>query len=209
MSIALCFGLVRSLAGTDVDAEVAAGAVLRRDLDRVALPLVLVALVRRRLERLRRAGERALVVDLRADGGVRTHQRALVALDADLGVPDRDLEREVPLLPFRRGHRPRAVHGKRADRQQVAFSGQDHRRHLLHEVGSAFRHERRAPVRRGDARRDGNLVQVRQRLIHDLAVPAHDLGAPLAVRLLDRLLDVLDRLVARAAGRRSRRNTSA
>ena len=43
----------------------------------------------------------------------------------------------------------------------------------------------------------GISCRLRQRLIDDLAVPAHDLGAPLAVRLLDGLLDVLDRVVGR------------
>ena len=38
---------------------------------------------------------------------------------------------------------------------------------------------------------------MRERLIDDLAIPAHDLRPALAVGLLDRLLDVLDRLVAR------------
>ena len=139
----------------------------------------------------------ALVVDLGADRRVRADQRALVALDADLGVPDRNLERDVPLLPFRRRHRPRAIDRERAHRQQVALAGQHHRGHLLHEVGRLRRHERRPRARRGGRGRHRNLVQVRQRLVHHLAVPAHDLGPALAVGLLNRLLDLLDRFVAR------------
>ena len=53
------------------------------------------------------------------------------------------------------------------------------------------------PCACADRRRHRNLVQVRERLIDDLAVPAHDLGPALAVGLLDRLLDVVDRFVAR------------
>ena len=135
------------LGRADVDAQVAARAVLRRDLDREVLALVLVALEQRRLERRRRARQRALVVDLRANRRVRADERALVALDADLRVPDRNLERDVALLPFRGRHRPRAVDGERADRQQVALAGQHDRGHLLHEIRRLLRHERRARAR--------------------------------------------------------------
>ena len=63
------------------------------------------------------------------------------------GVPDRDFEGEVSLLPFRRSHRPRAVDGERAHREQVAFAGQDHGRDLLHEVRGVLRNERRPRAR--------------------------------------------------------------
>ena len=42
-----------------------------------------------------------------------------------------------------------------------------------------------------------DLVQVGERLVHHLEVAAHHLGAALAVGLLDRLLDLRDRLLAR------------
>ncbi len=191
------FGVRPILGGTDVHAEIAARAVFWRHLNRVALALELVAFVRRGLERLGRARERALLVHLRANRGVRADERALVALDANLGVPDRDLDGKIPLLPFRRGDRPRAVDGKGADGQQVAFAGQHDGRHLLHEVGRAFGDEGWTLARRGRCSRDADFVQVGERLIHDLAVAPHHLRAALAVRLLDALLDVRDRFVLR------------
>ena len=48
---------------------------------------------------------------------------------------------------------------------------------------------------------NGNLVHLGERLIHHLAVAAHDLRPALAVALLDRLLDLRDGLVAAAARR--------
>ena len=47
------------------------------------------------------------LVDLGADRGVRADERALVALDADGRVPDRDLLRDAALLPLRRARRAR------------------------------------------------------------------------------------------------------
>ena len=136
------------LGRADLDAEVAAGAVLGRHLDRV-----LPALERRRpgsRSALKVAGApaRALgVVDLGADGGVRADERALVALDADLRVPDRDLDGEVALLPLRGAHRPGAVHREGAHGQEVALAGHHHRGHALHEVGRVRRRRGAAAAR--------------------------------------------------------------
>ena len=52
-------------------------------------------------------------------------------------------------------------------------------------------------VARAHRGRHRNLMQVRERLIDDLAVPPHDLRAALAVGLLDGLLDLRNRLIAR------------
>src|SRR3954470_23561080 len=92
---------VRAILGrADVDAQVAAGAVFRSYLDGEGLALEFEALVGGRFERGGRAGEVGRVIDLGADRRMRTDEDALVALDADLGVPDRDLDGDVPLLPF-------------------------------------------------------------------------------------------------------------
>ena len=80
---------------------------------------------------------------------MRAHQDALIALDADAGVPHRDLEREVALLPLRGADRPCAVHGEGAHRQQIAFPGQEHGRDPLDEVGR----QRRTPAADGHASR--------------------------------------------------------
>ena len=185
------------LGRADVHAQVAAGAVLRRHLNRVGLRLEFVPLVGHGLERPRRAGERGVVIHLGADGCVRADQHALIALDADRLVPHRDLEREVPLLPLRRADRPGAVHWKRAHRQQIALAGHEDGGHPLDEVGRQRRHHRRTAVRRGDARRHRHLVEVGERRVHGLEVAPDDFRAALAVGLLDRVLDLRDRLFAR------------
>src|SRR3974390_1461140 len=97
------------LCRTYIHAEIAARAVLWRHLDGKELPLILVSLIGCRLECLRRHRKRFRLVNLGPDGGMRTHQSALVALDADLGIPDRNLEGEIPFLPFRGADRPSAV----------------------------------------------------------------------------------------------------
>ena len=196
MSMALCFGLVRSFAGQTLTQRLqpvqSSGATwIVKSSPLYSLPLYAVD-----LKVGGASAERALVVHLRPDRGVRAHERALVALDADLRIPDGDLEREVPLLPFRRPDRPRAVDREGAHGKQVALAGQHHRGHLLHEVRRPLGDHRRTRARGARRLRHGNLVQVGERLVHDLAVPAHDLRTALAVGLLDRLLDVRDRLVA-------------
>ena len=196
MSMALCFGFDLSLAGQTIDAEVAAGAVLGGHLDRVLLPLELGALEVGGLEGGRGLAEVGGVVDLRADGRVGADERALVALDADLVVPDGDLERDRALLPLGGGGRPGAVHGEGADRQQVALALDDDRLHALDEVGRRLGHGR-AHLDGAGGRADRDLVEVLQGRVHRGEVALDDLRALLAVGLLDRLLDLGDRLLAR------------
>ena len=131
------------LGRADPDAELAAGAVLRRHLDGVLLAREVLGLVVHRLEGRRGALEGRRVVDLGADGGVRADQRALVALDAELLVPHRDLDGDVALLPLGGGGRPGAVGREGADRQQIALAGDHHRGDPLDEI--------RAPRRRRSA----------------------------------------------------------
>src|SRR5512134_709993 len=69
------------LGRADVDAEVAACAILGCYLDGEEFPLVLVSFIGRRLEGERGSSQRVRLVNLGADGGVRAHQRALIALD--------------------------------------------------------------------------------------------------------------------------------
>jgi hypothetical protein len=60
-----------------------------------------------------------------ADDGVRADENAFAALDAQVGFPDRDLERDVALFPLGGAGREGAVDGHGADGQVVAFEG-DH-----------------------------------------------------------------------------------
>ena len=99
-SSALWRGFALSLAGQTCDAQRAAGAVLGRHLQRVGrVVAVFLALERQRDEARRRASLRRRRVDLGADGGVRADERALVALDAEAGVPHRDLRRDRRASP--------------------------------------------------------------------------------------------------------------
>ena len=90
MFSALWRGLDLSLAGHDADAERAAGAVLGGDREHVGAALVVLGAVGRRRKALRRVLDRLRLDHLRADRGVRADQRAVVALDADVRIPDRD-----------------------------------------------------------------------------------------------------------------------
>ena len=130
--LALGVGLV--LGRAERDAERAARAVLGRDLDRVAEALEVGGAERVGLVSGRRLLEERGLEDLGADRGVGADQRALVALDAQRRLPDRDLGRDVALLPLGRRGRPGAVDREGRDRQPVALAGDDHRRHALDEL---------------------------------------------------------------------------
>ena len=57
-----------------------------------------------------RIGQQCLSIDLLADDGVRADHDALAALDAQVGFPDRDVQRDVALLPLRGAGGEGAVH---------------------------------------------------------------------------------------------------
>src|SRR5208337_3048779 len=85
----------------DVHAQRAAGAILRRDLQRElpALEFRIAAVCA--LESGGRALERRRFIDLRADGRVRANRDALQALDANFLVPYRNVQREVAFFVLR------------------------------------------------------------------------------------------------------------
>src|SRR5690606_28441834 len=93
-------GLV--LGRADFDAEGAASAVLRCDLNGVlpAFRKILAARING-LEGRRRLGQMLGIVGFLTDGRVRTNHGALAALDADLRIPDRDLQGDITLLVLR------------------------------------------------------------------------------------------------------------
>src|SRR3972149_6370850 len=84
--------------------------------------------------------ERGAVVDLDPNGGVRTHQRAFVALDAEFGLPHGYLEGDVPFLPHGRAHRIRAVFRHRAHGERVSFACNDGAGKRADEFGRLRRH---------------------------------------------------------------------
>ena len=155
----------------------------------VFLGLVLDGLESRRLllQQLR-------VDDLSADGGVRAHQRAFVALDAEVRVPHRDLQRDVALLPLRSAGREGSVDRKSADRQLVAAAGDDLRGHFVHELGRFLGHDGRHLEAARHRLRVVHLLEVGDGLIDRLEVLLHHLGTLALVGLLDGLLDLGDGL---------------
>ena len=140
-----------------LDAQPAAGAVLDVDLQRVPGVGQADGFERSRPEPVRCALQAGLVVVRRADHAVRADEAAVAALDAQVGVPDRDQLRDVALLVGRRAARVRAVHRQRADRQIVAPAGQHLGRDRANELGRMRGHHRRQPAGRrhplGHARR--------------------------------------------------------
>ena len=121
------------------------------------------------------------VVDLHADGGMGADQRALGAVDADLGVPDGDLGRDGALLRTAGPGREGPVHGQGADRKAVALPRQHRRGHPLHEGGGLSRHQREAGPAAGAAGGDGDLREAGERGVDRRQVPGDDDVAALAV----------------------------
>jgi hypothetical protein len=127
---------------------------------------------------------------------VRAHERALVALDADGVVPDGNLECNRALLPLGRAGGPRAVHRERGHRQEIALPFQDHRLDALHEIGRTGGDDRshRQGADLGSGR---DLIEVLERGIDRSEVALYDFRSLFSVGLLDGLLDLGDRFLAR------------
>src|SRR5262249_40807327 len=120
---------------TNIHADAAARTVFGRDLNGVFHPLPFAIFRVARFEGWRRAGEMLRVVNLDADDAMRTDHRALAALYANARVPDRDVARQVTLLPLGRSCRVRAVARERAHGQLIATPGDDLAQHVAHERG--------------------------------------------------------------------------
>ena len=71
------------------------------------------------------------IIHLGADDRVRADIGAFAALNADLGIPDRDLQRDVAFFPYGGAGWISAVIGDLADRQVVAVFGDDGAQHLF------------------------------------------------------------------------------
>ena len=66
---------------------------------------------------------------------MRTDQNALTALNAQIGLPYRNFQRDVALLPLCGGHGICAVDRESTDRQQVAAAGHNFKRNAANKVG--------------------------------------------------------------------------
>ena len=192
-----------------LDAQLAAGAVLDVDLQRVTGVGQADGVQRRRAEPVRCALEAGLVVVPGADHAVRADEAAVAALDAEVGVPDRDELRDVALLVGRRAARIRAVDRQRADRQVVAPAGQHLRGDRADELGRVRGDDRRQPAVGRHPLGHVDPVQALERTVDRGLVALDHLGAAPAVSLGDRRLDPVDRLRRAAALRRRRRSRSA
>ena len=180
--------------GADIDAEIAAGTVFRSNLNRVFLSFVVVSLVIHRLERIRRAFEGLRVEGLGPYRRVRADECALVALDTELRIPDWNLESDVSPFPLRRAGGPCAVRSECADGKQIALPRHHHGGDALNEIGRLRRYERRGNAGRRRLDRELHFVKVLERKVDRGPVAPHHLISLLRVCLLDRLLDLRDRL---------------
>ena len=183
----LAHGITGSRDRARFDAERAAGAVLDVDLKRVAR-IGQAAASSGADRKPRRTFELRAVVEARADDAVRTHEAAVAALDAEVGIPLRDELGDVPLLVGGGAARVGPVDGKRADGQLVAAAGEHRGRDGANELGSVRGHDLRQAARRGRALRHRDPVETVESAI-------------------DRGLVALDDL-ARRVGRRSSRSPS-
>ena len=128
---------------------------------------------------------------------MRADKSALVALDADVGIPDGDLHSDVALLETGRPGGIRAIGRHGRNRQAVALAGDHRGGHVAHELGCAFRH-RRADVQaalRPIGQRQ--TVDALLRQFGRLDVAFDDRRPLVAVGIFHRQTDVLQRLVFR------------
>lgn len=186
-------------------AQSAAGAVLRRDLQRVLLIGKFFPARGSGLEERRCCLEGLRWIDLGADDGMWTDQDALVALHADAGIPDRDLHGNVALLPLRRAAGVGAVHRQRTGGQVVTVAIQYPGGHLLDEPRrfGGNRQTEANLARRFGRKRD--LAQGRQCLVNRGEVLADDRFATVSVewkttRQAESWSQVRPRLESRAGG---------
>ena len=136
------------------------------------------------------------VVHLGPNGCVRTDKGALVALNTDARIPNRNLQRQVTLLPLGGSDGPRSINRKSADRKLISLVRQHHPNHISNKfrrhIGDGGRHRDLG----GGLRRHLNFMHVSYGVIHCSKVALHDLHASLGIGLLDGLFDLVDRFAA-------------
>ncbi len=122
------------------DAEVAAGAILRRYLQHILLAAHVAGLHIERVQGRGGIGQRFFIHHLSADGGVGAGGHAVVALGAEVRLPDGHLLGDVALLPAGGAHRPGAVRREGGNRQAVTQPRQHGGGDRLDEVGGLGRY---------------------------------------------------------------------
>ena len=189
------------MSGANLHAQAAAGAVLGVELQREAAFGVAPRVHGRGFEadrrRIGRIGQLVFVEEASPDNRMRTGDRALAALDTEVGVPDGNFIGDVALFPGGGARGEGAVHRQGADRQGVAPPRHDLRGEGLYEVGRGRRHGGRAFKRARHGLWHGDFAEVRQGVINGRDVLGHDVRALEPVGLVDHRLDAGYRLIAR------------
>ncbi len=182
------------------DAEVAAGAILRRHLQHVLLAAHVAGLHIQRIQGGGGIGQRTRFYHLGANGGVGAGGHAVVALGTEVRLPDGHLLGDVALLPAGGAHRPGAVRREGGDRQAVAQPRQHGGGDRLDEVGGLGRYHggalMAARIQRLQRHRDQRLAGSGQRL----PVALDQCGALVAIARCDGLLEQLGGLCWRYDG---------
>ncbi|MNG97572.1 hypothetical protein D3C79_566900 [compost metagenome] len=188
------------LGRADLDAEVAAGAILRRHLQHILLTAHVAGLHIQRVQGRGGIGQRFFIHHLGADGRVGAGGHAVVALGAEVRLPDRHLLGNVALLPAGGAHRPGAVRREGGNRQTVAKPRQHGGGDGLDEVGGLGGHHGGALV----AGRIKHLQRHRDQCLagggQGLPVALDQLGALVAIASCDGLLEQLGGLCRRYDG---------
>src|SRR5690606_15463541 len=105
-------------------------------------------------ERLWRIRKNFFVVNLVANHCMRADQHTLTALDTNIFIPDRDLQRKIALFPLRGGGGEGAIYREGRDGQVIAVGIDDLTKHILDELRRFIRDWESACHRRGDLRRN-------------------------------------------------------
>ena len=192
----LVLDLFLVLGRAHVDAQPAAGAIVRGHLHGELPAGIFLALVIGRFESGRGIGQQGRIENLCADRGVRAAQRAQAALGANLRVPDGNVLGDAPLFVLRGGGGEGAVVGQCTDGQVVAPIGDHHAQHVFDELRGIVGHGRHHVQVRRDLVGIFHLVERTQCAVYRRVILLDDLAAALfAVSLFDGVLDLGDGLV--------------
>ena len=136
----------------------------------------------------------------RSDRRVRTYKRTLIATDALRLIPHRNVDRRPALLVSTAAHRERAVRqfAERRHRQTISLLTVHHVLHVGYKRGRVNLLQIAVHTRVVDIpRRRVNLVQRLETTIDRAVIHVDNVLTLLAVRLDDRILQILDRLIDR------------
>src|SRR5690554_6674805 len=101
---------------------------------------------------------------------MRADKDALAALDAQIGLPDRDLKRNVALLPLGCSGRIGAICRQSADGEEIALTGNHGTENAANELRSIFGYGWAAGNGAGHLIGDLDFMQMHQGLVHGVEV---------------------------------------